>query len=141
RETKFPRAVTTHAQTGEINAIGIHAIVGGDFIEQLKQRFIFPKLSCRTLRRDDDERKVCALFHMTERTVNRYAVDVVAALAGAVQKQHERPFFVGPLYVISGQVEQIIQLAAAGSLPFESSVCELRMGVHGGNKSERRNEQ
>ena len=73
-----PRAVAAHAQAGKINAICVHGVGVLDAVEQLEQRFVVPDFAFGTLRRDDDEREVRALFHEAHRAVDGNAVDVRA---------------------------------------------------------------
>ena len=83
-----PGAVPAHAQTGDVDPIGVDAILGLGLIEQCGQFMRGPPSALRALRGDDDERKRLALGRVVFEHVRDAAgfdhIQAVAALAFAV---------------------------------------------------------
>ena len=83
-QTQAPRAVTTHAQTGQVHPVGINAESGNDVVQQRQQRRIIPDLSRRALRRNEDEREFFFPGRQFRRAVLRDQGDIGAAFTGTV---------------------------------------------------------
>ena len=102
-----PRSKTAHADAGDIHAAFVHAIPAFDVIQQCRQHIRSPPVVGWALWRHDDEWELPALFNQFCWPVNFDQLQIVAAFAGTVQKQQQRPFLFGLLGVISRQCQPI----------------------------------
>ena len=88
-------------------------------VEQGDQLVIVPDAFLRALRRNEDEREVLLRLHQLGRAVDRNLGDVCAALAGAMQEKHKRPFLLAAGLVALGQEEQVVEARGFGHLFLE----------------------
>jgi len=82
-ESEAPRAIATHAEPNQINPLPIDGQFFRDLIQESHENIIRPGLTCWTLRRNHDERKIRLIFDDLRRAMHSYFGNVCAALSGA----------------------------------------------------------
>ena len=82
---QHPRAVSTHAQTGQINPPIIDTIILQRLIQHCVQLPDIEDFTDRTLRRDNDEREILVMLDPGGQSVAVQILQVIAAFARTMQ--------------------------------------------------------
>ena len=113
RRCQRPRAVTAHAQAGQIHTILVHVILLNNRIQERIEHCGIPAAT-RTLRRDENEWERAVAFGELGQAVDFDLGEIAARLARAVQEEHERPTLFR-FAVIGRQAQQVVQLGRDGN--------------------------
>ena len=120
-----PGAEAAHAEAGDVDAARVDAVAGHGVVQQRVEaghhQLAVPAPARRTLRRQDDRRHLAPRRQFLRQAVDLHAVQLVAALARAVQEEDERPGAGGVVVVARRQVER----GDAGSRPGRRSCVKV----------------
>ncbi len=109
-----PGPVAAHAQSRHVDPLGIHVHLGFQAMQQAQQRLVVPNFPFRALGRGEDERELPPLPHQFRRAVDRDLRKVRAALARAMEEQHQRPLFRRVGVIVLRHVEKVLVRVGLG---------------------------
>jgi hypothetical protein len=105
---EVPGAVSAHAEAGEIDAVGVDAVIFFEVFDEMHEFVGIPPIVFGALGGSDDEGEGFAFCDELGRAVCFDEIEIMAAFTGAVEEENEGKFFAGFFFVVVGEGEEVI---------------------------------